>query len=757
VGPPAPPLSRQQESSRITSLEAVLAETRDYLQAIQEHQEASNEELQASNEESQSANEELQSLNEELETSKEELESTNEELTTVNEEMAGRNTELFRLNSDLTNLQTSANLIIVLLGRDLTIRRFSAEAEKQFNLLASDVGRPISRVRHNLNLPDLEAVILQVIARVREFEREVQSTGGRWYSVRIRPYLTIDNKVDGAVLVLTDIDALKQTEKLVSDAHAHAAAIIRTVHDPLVVLTTGLRIQSANEAFHRTFKLSPAETRDRSFFELEGGTWNIPRLRHLLENIVPHNRVFDDFEVTRSFKRIGRRSLRLNARLLKESGGRPKEILLGFRDVTEQNRAGEALRTSEQRFRALFDLGPVGVYFCDPTGAIQNFNQCAATLWGRKPRLGASGDRFCGSFKMFRPDGTLLPPKKCPMAGVLSGRIPEARDAEVLLERKDGSRITAIANIVPLKNERGEIMGAINCFYDITERKRAQEKLREADVLLSRHANKLEKTVTRRTAQLTVTNRRLEAAIESTRASEERTRALLVQSELMQKHLRRLTRQILTAQEEERKKISRELHDDVVQTLVGINVELSALVHGNSAGVRQLKGRITRTQRLVEKSVDSVHRFARELRPAVLDDLGLIPALHTFCKGLARRKKLKIHLTAFGGIEAMAGDKRTVLYRVAQEALTNVARHARATQVKLSIVKIPGAARMEVTDNGRSFPVRKFVVAKSKRLGLVGMKERVEMVGGTLTIESAPGRGTTIRAEIPFKPEPSKK
>ena len=219
----------------------------------------------------------------------------------------------------------------------------------------------------------------------------------------------------------------------------------------------------------------------------------------------------------------------------------------------------------------------------------------------------------------------------------------------------------------------------------------------------------------------------------------------------MQGKLRDLTHQILTAQEEERKKISRELHDEVVQTLVGINVELGALVHGNSAGVRQMKDKIAHTQRLVEKSVDSVHRFARELRPAVLDDLGLIPALQAFCTGLAGRKNLKIKLTAFGGVEKLDGAKRTVLFRVAQEALTNIARHARATKAELTITHIPGAIRMVIADNGQSFPVEKILRAKNpKRLGLVGMKERVEMVGGNLTIESVSGKGTTVRVEIPF-------
>jgi signal transduction histidine kinase len=141
----------------------------------------------------------------------------------------------------------------------------------------------------------------------------------------------------------------------------------------------------------------------------------------------------------------------------------------------------------------------------------------------------------------------------------------------------------------------------------------------------------------------------------------------------------------------------------------------------------------------------------------VLDDLGLIPALHTFCRNLTARKKFRIQLTAFGGVEALGGAERTVLFRVAQEALTNVVRHAQATHVRLSIREMAGAIRMEIGDNGQSFQVGKILSARNpKRLGLVGMKERVEMVGGTLAIESTPGQGTTVRAEIPFTPEKTK-
>jgi len=262
-------------------------------------------------------------------------------------------------------------------------------------------------------------------------------------------------------------------------------------------------------------------------------------------------------------------------------------------------------------------------------------------------------------------------------------------------------------------------------------------------------------------AALTKGNRQLAREVRRRQAGEEAVRKgkahyhqLLVESQAMQKKLRHMARQILSAQEDERRAISRELHDEVAQTLMAINVELATLGHAGSLNARALAANIARTQRLVEKSMNAVHQFARELRPVLLDDLGLIAALQTYMERLAARKKLMIRLTAFAGIEALDSARRTVLYRVAQEALTNVARHARATTVNMIIREIPGAIRMEVNDDGKSFQVLKTLSARSnKRLGLLGMRERLEMVGGTLMIESAPGQGTSVRAEIPFGPE----
>jgi signal transduction histidine kinase len=219
----------------------------------------------------------------------------------------------------------------------------------------------------------------------------------------------------------------------------------------------------------------------------------------------------------------------------------------------------------------------------------------------------------------------------------------------------------------------------------------------------------------------------------------------------MQDQLRQLSRQVLQAQEDERKHISRELHDVIAQTLTGINLRLATLKKKASVSTKGLDRHIDQTQRLVEKSVNILHQFARELRPAMLDDLGLIPALHSFMKSFTARSGIHAHLTAFAGVEQLEPARRAVLFRVAQEALTNVARHAKASRVAVSLRKLPHGIGMTIKDDGKSFSVQRLLHSNSgKHLGLLGMRERLEMVGGTFLIESAPGEGTTVTAQIPL-------
>ena len=179
-----------------------------------------------------------------------------------------------------------------------------------------------------------------------------------------------------------------------------------------------------------------------------------------------------------------------------------------------------ALRESQGRYRTLFDLAPIAVYSCDAGGVIREYNHRAIELWGRKPALGDTDERFCGSFKMYRADGSYMPHAEFPMGDVLSGNVPRIDDGEVHILRPDGSRVIVIVNIAPLKNERGEIVGTINCFYDVTHRKQAEEHLR----LLT---DQLEERVTERTRELTESQSRLRALATELNVTEQRERKRL--------------------------------------------------------------------------------------------------------------------------------------------------------------------------------------------------------------------------------------
>ena len=284
------------------------------------------------------------------------------------------------------------------------------------------------------------------------------------------------------------------------------------------------------------------------------------------------------------------------------------------------------------------------------------------------------------------------------------------------------------------------------------------EKTHRTALETNANLDQTNRSLRERTLKLTASNRQLKQEIvkrrlaeEALRKSERHSRQLLEQSWQMQVQLRLMSRQLLLVQEEERKKISRELHDVIAQTLTSINLRLADLKADAVVNTKDLEQKITSTQQLVAQSVNIVHRFARELRPTVLDDVGLIPALRTFMQGFKEETGIHLSLSAFAGVEQMKGEKRTVLYRVAQEALTNIARHAQASRAEVRIERFDGAVCMKIRDNGKGFQTEHVLNAKkNKRLGLLGMRERLEMVSGTFTIKSAPGKGTSVIAQIPL-------
>jgi two-component system CheB/CheR fusion protein len=321
-----------QDKGGSVRLRRELVATKEYLQSIVEDHAATLEELRA-------ANEEAQAGNEELETAQEELESANEELNTLNEELKISNVEYSQVNRDLTNLLESISIPLVMVGRDLRIRRFTRAMEPMLNLIASDVGRSITDLQPRMELPDLRRLLLDAMEGGDRKPRDIRDAYGRWYSLRILPSMGPDGKTDGAVLMLIDIDASKRGLDF-------AEAIVETVREPLVILDQNLQVMKANRAFYGTFRAAREDTEGRLIYDLGNGQWNIPKLRELLENILPAHSTFRDFEVTHEFEHVGRKVMVLNASEVFNPNAQARTILLAIEDATDRRQAEEALRTT---------------------------------------------------------------------------------------------------------------------------------------------------------------------------------------------------------------------------------------------------------------------------------------------------------------------------------------------------------------------------------------------------------------------------
>jgi PAS domain S-box-containing protein len=400
-------------------------------------------------------------------------------------------------------------------------------------------------------------------------------------------------------------------------------------------------------------------------------------------------------------------------------------------DITERKRAEETSSRSAELFSALISLAPAGVYVVDSSFRLQQANPIAMRVFENvHPLIGRDfsevirkiwprriADQIVGNFRWTLESGESF----------LSPPFHERRRDTRLKEDYEWQ----IQRVTLSTGEYGVV-----CFFsNITERVRAEAAQRRVDVLASSNLKLKEEMIRRQVVQ------------EDLRAVRIEQSRLLKQSRLQQKQMRELSHRILEAQEDERERISRELHDVIAQTLVGINVHLAALSEASASDPVGLQTQISHTHLLVENAVEIVHNFARELRPTMLDDLGLIPALQTFMREFIAETGIRVSLKASAKVEQLTGAVRATLYRIVQEALTNVSRHAKASRAEVRIECLDDTISMVIRDNGQGFNTRG---KKHNRLGLVGMRERVEMIGGSFGVESAAGESTTVHLEIPM-------
>lgn len=544
--------ARREEAKEIERLKRELTLTQDHLRALDDDHEAAAEELRAANEEAQSSNEELQSTNEELETAKEELQSSNEELTTLNEELQNRNRELGQTASDLNNLLSAIEIPVVILGNDRTIRRFTSTGAMLFNLIASDVGRPIGQIRPRVDIPDLDRLASDVIKTSLPQELEVRDQKGHWYALRIRPYQADSPQIGGVLIAIEDVNDLKQ----------FSTAIVESMRTSLVVLDYRFRVISANPAFYRTFQIPQAEAEGRVLFEVSHGQWNISELRELIDRVVREKRIVEDFELAHEFPSIGRKVL-------------------------------------------LVDV-----------------HQLSAT-----------------------------------------------------------------------EKETGNILVVIE---DLTERKST-----EIDLALRK------------------------------------------------RELQELSARLLSAAEDEKKRMARELHDAFGQKLALLNLRIGEVETLLPAQPDLAIQKLHTCDEQIGVIAQEIHEFSRVLHPATLRELGLSVALRGECEAYVRRTGTAVNFSTDDISEGVPDDVGLCLYRVAQESLENIRKHAESNLVNVTVKRTNDEIQLLVEDFGRGFDIDS---QRSKGgLGLIGMEERVRLVGGSVFLKTKAGDGTLIEVHVPLR------
>lgn len=576
--PPSPNLSTDEKEQLVLQLRQDLSSTRFHLQSLIEERDARNQELVSANEEIQSANEELQSTNEELETTKEELQSANEELQTVNDELQQRNTVLVQTGNDLNNLLTSVNIPLLMLTDNLEIRQFTPPMERLLNMRSADIGRKISEIRLQLSVEDVEPILQDVLESLGTREVEVQDRHGKWHLMRVRPYRTSENKIEGLVLVLVDIDQLRHSQQGMREARDFADCIVASMPMPIIVLETDCTIRTVNKSFRDLTELGDRELTGRSLPDLVKLKWGLDGFREKLGTLV---------------------------------AAQPGTVL----EFEHHSTIGQT--------RVLFVKG------------------------------------------------------------------------QALLS--DGSRIVLLTM---------------------------------EDITLRRHAEH----------ELAAQRQALEQNIEHT--SETLLRA--------QKELRDLATHLFSVQEEERQRVARELHDDIAQRLTALSLSLRQARSGEGSGEKNGKQNIAMDAVFaqIETLSRDVRHLSHHLHPAILDDLGVVAALNALVNEFREREGMLATYVGKDVPELIPRTASTAIYRVVQESLRNVAKHAGKTHVKVLLERRDGHLRLDIRDFGIGFDQED--PGSDSGLGIISMKERARIAGGTFAIRSELGQGTSITMEVPF-------
>ena len=496
---------------------------------------------------------------------------------------------------------------------------------------------------------------------------------------------------------------------------------------------------------------------------------------------------------------------------------------------------------------SLIELFPMAAYAVRaPDGVIAWFNSRAVELWGRVPALGDTDERFCGAYKLYRADGTHMAHCDTPVAlALVTGA--SVHEQEVVIERPDGSRVTVSVHIDPIRDERGAIVGVVNFFHDIRERKQVErstgllaaivdssddaivsknldglitswnrgaerlfgyspeeaigqnirliippDRRGEEEKLLARlrrgeridhfetvrlrkdgtaidmsvtisplkdaagrviGASKVGRDISERKrteARLKELHDHLELRVsERTAELEKKNRELLKQTEVV----RDLSGRLLQIQDEERRRIARELHDSAGQLLAAINMNISKVAREKEKLSTGAGRSVEEATDLVEQALVEIRTMSHLLHPPMLDEVGLESAIRGFIEGFAQRSRIDVNLIVAPGFERLSPDQEIAIFRVIQECLTNVHRHSGSRKAEVRLARRHGCIHLEVNDEGKGIPLGKHFDLNSPAtlgVGFRGMRERIRQLGGTFHVHSN-GNGTSVEATLPIE------
>jgi two-component system CheB/CheR fusion protein len=681
---------------------------RDELRSTIEELQTSNEELKASNEEVMSINEELQSANEELETSKEEMQSLNEELTTVNSQLRAKMEEHQAASSDLASLLASTDLAVLFLDTGLRIRRYTPAVRDLVELIAGDVGRPLADLARKFDDPELDGDCRAVLERLIPVEREVWGAGDRHFLRRVTPYRTTDNRIGGAVVTFVDITRRRRAEEALRASEDRLRMALDAARMGIWTWDPAPDVHVRDANLNRLLGLEPTETaRPLADFLARIHAADRGAVRAEIETAAREGRPLAvEFRVLWPDGTV---------RWLRDQGGTAGrsdgeyQLTGAVVDVTDR-------RVAEERLRLILESATdYAIFTIDTDRTVTSWSPGATAVlgWTEAEVVGQSADM------LFTPEDRAA---GAPQAEAGTARRGGRAADERWHLRKDGSRFFASGVLSRLGDDGAE--GYVKVLRDLTDRKQVEDELRAA-------RDELERRVAERTTELT-------AALES-----------------LEREMNRradLARRLSTVQEDERRRVARDLHDTVGQTLTGLALSVAGVATAGPLPAAAVE-RLAQVQRLADALGRELHEVAVRLRPTALDDVGLNAAVRALIEEWAGRTRVPVDFQAAGGDGRFTPEVETALYRVTQEALTNVARHAGATRVSVVLGRRSGDAVAVIEDDGTGFdpdaPATP-ILGRRGGLGLAGMRERVELLGGTVEVESAPGRGTTVIARIPL-------